>query len=168
MPSRNAVNKPKNKIHRAHHAQQLAKKRAARAATALPTRSSHGRYNKNTVPRPTDSKAVALYTGEGPTPSSGVTTNTLSGKRAKKLERNSRYIAKRNEQLSIDLQAKEDMDIEMGDGESRIPRKKKHEKEPTHLDKVKQALWAVIDDTDAVGMNLNVTNEGTTIGVQAF
>lgn len=163
MPSRNLVNKPKNKIHRAHHAQQLGKKRAARAASILPTRSSHGRFNTETVPRPSDSKAVALYNGSMPLPSGGVTTNTLSNKRARKIERNSRYIAKRNEQLNIDLEAKREMDIDM-DG----VKKNKHEKEPTQLDKVKQALWAVVEDTDAVGMNLNVSGEGTTIGVQAF
>ncbi|PSK38932.1 hypothetical protein C7M61_002237 [Candidozyma pseudohaemuli] len=163
MPSRNLVNKPKNKIHRAHHAQQLGKKRAARAASILPTRSSHGRFNTETVPRPSDSKAVALYNGSMPLPASGVTTNTLSNKRARKLERNSRYIAKRNEQLNIDLEAKREMDIDM-DG----VKKNKHEKEPTQLDKVKKALWAVVEDTDAVGMNLNVSGEGTTIGVQAF
>ena len=119
------------------------------------------------MPRPTDSKAVALYNGEMPARSTGVTTNKLTGKRARKIERNSRYIAKRNEQLNIDLQAKQEMDVDMADGET-VGKKNKHEKEPTQLEKVKTALWAVVEDTDAVGMKLNVSGEGTTIGVQAF
>lgn len=102
-----------------------------------------------------------------PARSTGVTTNKLTGKRARKIERNSRYIAKRNEQLNIDLQAKQEMDVDMADGET-VGKKNKHEKEPTQLEKVKTALWAVVEDTDAVGMKLNVSGEGTTIGVQAF
>lgn len=156
MPSRNLVNKPKNKIHRAHHSKQLSKKRAARASLILPTRSSKGRYDTNTLPRPTDSKAVALYNGSMPLPSLGVTTNTLSAKRARKIERNNRYIAKRN-------QTNLGMDVDM-EGTKRV----KDVKEPSQLDKVKEALWAVVEDTDSVGMKMQVTGEGTTIGVQAF
>lgn len=162
MPSRNSINKPKGKIHRAQHGSAISKKRTARARTALPTRSSSGRYNKDTVPRPTDSLAVALYNGAGASQGSGVTTQTLSKKRAKKIERNNRYIARRNEQLSIDLAAQnEGMDIEMS--EKRV----KAKKPASQLEKVKEALWAVVDDSTG-GDFLDVSGEGTTLGIQAF
>ncbi|SGZ53238.1 CIC11C00000003647 [Sungouiella intermedia] len=164
MPSRNSINKPKGKIHRAQHGAAISKKRAARSKAALPTRSSAGRYNTETAPRPTDSHALALYSGSGPSLGSGVTTKSLSKKRAKKIERNSRYVAKRNEQLSIDLAAKEEgMDVDM-DGESKRVRNKKPQ---TQLEKVKEALWAAVDDVSGA-FEVDVLGEGTTIGIQAF
>ncbi|GEQ69898.1 hypothetical protein JCM33374_g3574 [Metschnikowia sp. JCM 33374] len=118
MPSKNSVNKPSGKISRAHHSSAISKKRSTKAKAA-PTRSSAGRYNTATVPRPTDPKGLAVYTGPV-SQGSGVTTQTLSRKRAKKIERNSRYIAKRNEQLNVDLAAKEqDMEIDSAPSEKR-------------------------------------------------
>lgn len=160
----NSINKNKGKIYRQQHGAAISKKRTARAKSAVPTRSSLGRYNTETAPRPTDSHAVALYTGSAPSKGSGVTTRTLSKKRARKIERNSRYVAKRNEQLSIDLAAQnEGMDVDM-EAETKRVRNKKPQ---THLEKVKEALWAAVDDASGEFV-VDVLGEGTTIGIQAF
>lgn len=161
MANKNTINKPSRKINKAHHAGVIGKKRSLRAKRAAPTRSNSGRYNTDTAPRPTDSRAVALYNG-GFAKKGGVTTNTLSKKRAQKIERNKRYVAKRNELLNIDLQAKqEEMEV---DTEPR----KRNQKEKTQLQKIKLALWAVVEDSTGSAMGLNVLGEGTTIGIQAF
>ena len=165
MPSRNSVNKPKGKLQAAHRSNVISKKKAYRANRVVPTRSSNGRYNTDTAPRPTDSKALALYSGGLASTGNGVTTTTLSKKRAKKIERNKRYVAKRNEQLNIDLAVKQEgMDIDMEPQGKRV----KPQKPPTTLDKVKEALWAAVEDSTSGDMGLNVLSEGTTIGIQAF
>lgn len=165
MPSRNSVNRPKGKIQTAHRSNVISKRKARRSHSIVPTRSSSGRYNKDTAPRPTDSKALALYSGGLATRGSGVTTNSLSKKRAQKIERNKRYIAKRNEQLNIDLAAGEEgMDVDMETQAKRV----KVQKPQSNLDKVKEALWAAVEDSASGDMGLTVSGEGTTIGVQAF
>ncbi|KAJ8140218.1 hypothetical protein OXX80_012073 [Metschnikowia pulcherrima] len=159
MPSKNNPNKPSSKLSRKHSAGGVVKKRTPK--TVVPTRSSAGRYNKNTAPRPTDPKALAVYTGPV-SDGSGVTTQTISKKRAKKLERNSRYVAKRNEQLDVDLAAQnEGMDIDM-------EKREKKQKPQTNLDKVKQALWTAVEDHNSGNVAVQTTGEGTTLGVQAF
>lgn len=164
MPSKNSVNKPQGKLLRTHHASAISKKRTARAKIAGPTRSSAGRYNTETAPRPTDPKGLALYSGPI-SQGSGVTTHTLLKKKERKLQRNSRYIAKRNEQLNLDLAAQnEGMEIDSKVSEKR----EKKQKEPTNLDKVKQALWTAVEDHKVGGMAVQTSGEGTTIGVQAF
>lgn len=165
MPSRNSINKPKGKMHRAQHATAISKKRTARAKSAVPTRSSAGRYNTETAPRPTDSQALALYNGGVTSKGSGVTTQSLSKKRAKKIERNSRYVAKRNQELAIDLAAQNDgMDVEIESASKRV----KAKKPATQLEKVKEALWAAVDDSAAGDFGLDVLGDGTTLGIQAF
>lgn len=165
MASKNSINKPKGKLHRAAHANRLGQKRAARAKLAAPTRSSHGRYNVDTVPRPTDSKALALYSGTGPSACTrAVTTNILSKKRARKIERNARYIAKRKLQLDADLAAQEGMDVDR----ETIGKRQKEVKPETKLEKVKKALWTAVADASAERLALEVSGEGTTLGIQAF
>ncbi|OBA21989.1 ribosomal pre-60S maturation factor [Metschnikowia bicuspidata var. bicuspidata NRRL YB-4993] len=164
MPSRNSVNKPLGKINRASHAGVISKKRTLRANTVGPTRSSAGRYNTATAPRPTDPKGLTVYMGPEVL-GSGVTTQTLLKKKAKKLERNKRYIAQRNERLNVDLAAKnEGMDVDMAPAEKR----EKKQKPQSNLDKVKQALWTAVEDHNSGAMALESTGEGTTLGVQAF
>lgn len=165
MASKNSINKPKDTNKRAAHSALLARKRAARAKTALPTRSSHGRYNTKTAARPTDSKAVALYSGVPSTIAGvSVTTSVLSKKRARKIERNARYIAKRKAQLQVDLAAENEMDIEAESAGKRI----KEVKPETKLDKVKKALWTAVAQSASEKLAMNVSGEGTTIGIQAF
>lgn len=160
MPSRNSVNKPKNKIHSTKHASSIGKRRAARAV--VPTRSSTHRSNTKTAPGPNQSKALALFNETGPAEVGVMTTNTLSNKRAKKLARNQRYLAQRNDKLSIDVQAKQDEAMEVD------TKRVRNQKPPTQLDQVKQALWAVVEDHELNGMSLKVSSDGTTIGIQAF
>lgn len=163
MPSKNNVNKPQGKIQRSSHASKISKRRSLRAKPA-PTRSSAGRYNTETAPRPTDPKGLALYTGPA-VQGSGVITQTLSKKKAKKLERNSRYNAQRAALLNVDLAAKDqDMEVDA----PVLDRRERKTKAPTTLEKVKQALWTAVDDFKAGGLEVETAGEGTTLGVQAF
>lgn len=164
MPSRNSINRPKDKLYRASHNNSIGKKRVARARKAAPTRSSTSRYNTSSAPTPTESKAVALYNGGNP--GTVLSSTSLSNKRAKKLSRNQKYINKRNEQLSIDVLAKQEEGMDI-DETSRAEEEKK-QKEQSQLDKVKQALWAVVEDASSASFKVNTGGEGTTLGVQAF
>ncbi|EDK47256.1 conserved hypothetical protein [Lodderomyces elongisporus NRRL YB-4239] len=149
MAGRNAINKPKIKMLAQSHARSLSRKRAARSS--VQTRSSTSRYASKslTAPRPTDSKSLALYTGETPLSQSVMTTNTLSKKRAKKIARNQKYLSQKQEdELMMD------MDKQM--------------KEKSRLDKVKKALWDLIENFEKNGPTVLPTGEGTTLGVQSF
>lgn len=165
MASKNSINKPKCKNKRVAHSQLLGRKRAERAKTAIPTRSSHGRHNKQTAARPTDSKAVALYAGVPSTiAGAAVTTSVLSKKRARKIERNARYVAKRNLQLEVESAAQNGMDVEVASAGKRV----KEVKPETKLDKVKKALWTAVEVAASERLAIDVSGEGTTIGIQAF
>lgn len=155
MAGRNAINKPKIKMHAHSHAKSLGRKRAARRTTA--TRSSTSRYASKgtTAPRPTDSQAVALYTGETPAPSTIMTTTTLSNKRAKKIARNQKYMAANKAAKSNT----ESMDIDHGLTE---------EQKQTKLDQVKKALWSVIENHSKSGYSVVADPEGTTLGILSF
>ncbi|RCK65671.1 Ribosome biogenesis protein ALB1 [Candida viswanathii] len=158
MAGRNAINKPKIKMHAHSHAKSLGRKRAARRTTA--TRSSTSRYASkgSTAPRSTDSQAVALYTGELPAPSSTMTTTTLSNKRAKKIARNQKYMAANNAAAS-GKDSNESMDVDANLTE---------EQRQTKLDQVKKALWSVIETHAKSGYPVVADPEGTTLGIQSF
>lgn len=149
MASKNSINKPKIRIQAHRHSKTLVRKRQALAKRLAPSRSSTGRYaEKNTTaPRPTDSRALALYVGEVPTNAGVITNNTLSNKRAKKIARNQRYVVQRNAKNG-------DKEIEMKE----VPQSK--------LDKVKEALWKVVENQ--ASLKVIAQGEGTTLGIQAF
>lgn len=152
MPSRNSINKPKDKILKNSHASTIGKRRSNRVR--LSTRSSHGRYNDNTLPTPRDSKAVALYTGKIPI-TTELTTKTLSNKKAKKLARNQKYNEKRKELLTKDIDSKMEVEDE----------KKVKESE---AEKLRVLLWNSIKSNDLLLFKKQPDTEGTTIGVQSF
>lgn len=164
MANKNSVNKPKIKIIGNKHAATIGKKRAARARKATPTRSSTSRYADNTAARPSESKSIAIYTGNLPKATGVVVNNSLSNKRAKKLARNQKYIDKRNEKLSIDVLAKEQeaMDID----EEAVAAV--NEAAKSKLESIKGALWAVVEDRASEGFKMNTEGEGTTLGIRAF
>ncbi|CAI5760134.1 unnamed protein product [Candida verbasci] len=149
MAGRNAINKPKIKMLAQSHAKSLGKKRANRRTIA--TRSSTSRYAEKhlTAPRPTDSKAVALFTGQTPSPVSIMTTTTLSNKRAKKIARNQKY-----------LQSKLDEDLKMKEEDEEI--------QPSKLENIKKTLWKVIENYEQFGYQIKPDSEGTTLGIQSF
>lgn len=153
MAGRNAINKPKIKLHVQSHAKSLGRKRAARRTTA--TRSSTSRYaaKGTTAPRPTDSKAVALYTGNAPQPTSTMTTQTLSNKRAKKIARNQRYLAANK--------------LKENETAMEVDNTSEQEKQ-TKLDQIKKALWSVIENHQKNGYSVVSDPEGTTLGIQSF
>lgn len=165
MPSRNSVNRPKDKLIRNGHASAIGKKRSARSRLNVATRSSTSRYNdeSKTAPKPSESTSLALYSGSAAQPSGVITNNTLSKKRSKKIARNQKYINKRNEQLSIDIAAKseEAMDVDV---EKEAPVTKK----TSQLEQIKQALWSVVADGVSEGLAITGNGNGTTLGVQAF
>ncbi|CAH2350327.1 ribosome biogenesis protein Alb1p [[Candida] railenensis] len=164
MPSRNSINRPKDKLIRNGHASAIGKKRHARSRLSAATRSSTSRYNTetSTAPRPSESTSLALYTGaEASQPTGVITNNTLSKKRTKKIERNQKYIERRNQQLNIDIAAKKESSMDID--QETIAKVK----EASKLEKIKQALWSVVADGVSEGLSLGDGN-GTTLGVQAF
>lgn len=163
MPSRNSINKPKDHLHRASHAHAIGKKRAARARKAAPTKSNTSRYNTETVPTPTESKALALSTGGHS--ETKLTSTTLSNKRAKKIARNQKYIEQRNQKLNIDVAAKQENEMDLD--ETKEP-KVKNQKPKTKLEQIKDALWSVVEDKSSSSLRIELEGEGTTLGVQAF
>lgn len=168
MPSRNSINKPKDKILRNSHASSIGKKRSARARSGIVTKSSTPRYDTDSsaVPKATESRAIALYNGST-TPSGVVTNNTLSNKRAKKIARNKKYIVKRNEKLNIDLLAdQEKMEVD----EDTEKEEQAKAKSQTKLDKIKEVLWDAVEDRVSEGFKVSsgTDGNGTTLGVQAF
>lgn len=166
MPSKNSINRPKDKLIRNGHASAIGKKRSARSRLSVATRSSTSRYNtdEKTATRPSESKSLALYSGTSAKPSGVITNNTLSKKRSKKIARNQKYTERRNEKLSIDVAAKQEEAMEI-DGEAA---KEKATKGPSKLEQIKQALWAVVADGVSEGMSISGDGNGTTLGVQAF
>lgn len=165
MPSRNSINKPKDKILRNKHSLSIGKKRASRKKHAEATASSTSRYNADELaPRPTESKSVALFRGNPSSDATKITTKSLSKKRIRKLERNQKYINKRNENLKIDIIAQqEDMQVDDGGAD-------RSEKKVSDLEKVKKIIWSAVEDRAAGGLDVGTGREGsgTTLGVQAF
>lgn len=163
MPSRNSINKPKNKIHLNSHASSIGKKRAARDKSS--TRSSTSRYNENATPRPTDSKSVALYTGNViPTT---ITNKTLSTKKAKKLARNQKYIEKR---LLKDLDEQMQLDDDSNDksAQNSLIKIKSKVKQQSETDKIRKLLMETIANKNYEPFKVATDSEGTTIGIQSF
>ncbi|EGW30215.1 ribosome biogenesis protein ALB1 [Spathaspora passalidarum NRRL Y-27907] len=156
MAGKNNINKPKIKLNANSHAKHLGSKRAARARSNASTRSSLGRYadKATTAPRPTDSVALALYTGETPGPVNTMTNVTLSKKRAKKIARNQKYFA-------ANIKTKSD-DVTMEIDNETV------EEKQSKLDQIKKALWSVIENHSKNGYSVVADAEGTTLGVQSF
>ncbi|RLV92813.1 Ribosome biogenesis protein ALB1 [Spathaspora sp. JA1] len=156
MAGKSNINKPKIKLNANSHAKHLGSKRAARARANASTRSSIGRYadKATTAPRPSDSLSLALYSGETPGPVNTMTNVTLSKKRAKKIARNQKYFAanvkNKNEDVTMEV-----------DNET-------IEQKQSKLDKVKKALWSVIERHAEHGYPVVADAEGTTLGVQSF
>jgi ribosome biogenesis protein ALB1 len=154
MPSRNSINKPKDTINQAKKRASLAKKRAERIRKGLVAPSRSSESSTSGLPKST---SLALYTGGKQ--AGRLTTQTLSNKRLKKIERNKKYVAKRKEQLMIDVQAKaEEMDV---DGQE-------EEKPNSKINSVKDALWSVIEDRATSEFTVDSTSEGTTLGGPSF
>ncbi|KAG7193368.1 ribosome biogenesis protein alb1 [Scheffersomyces spartinae] len=164
MAHKNSINKPKIKIQSQKHASAIGKKRAARSRNVPATKSSTSRNSSGVAPTPTESKAVALFTGSIK-PTGLITNNTLSNKRAKKLTRNAKYIAQRKEKLEIDLMAKQEGAMDL-DEEKQTTKTNESRKAPSQLDKVKEVLWSAVADN--ANYKIDVEGEGTTLGVQAF
>ncbi|KAI3404790.2 ALB1 [Candida oxycetoniae] len=149
MAGRNAINKPKIKMLAQSHAKSLRRKRAAR--NVIQTRSSTSRYAPKalTAPRPSDSKSIALYTGETPPVTSVMTTNTLSKKKAKKIARNKKYMTQKQE---------EDITMDTNTDSTK----------QTNLDKAKKALWELVESFEKNGPFVVAWSEGTTLGTQSL
>lgn len=143
-----SINKPRKKIVARAHANSIGKKRAARVKLTN-KKSSVGRYSKTADPSPTDAKGLALYTGPS-TATTEMITQTLSNKKARKLARNQKYIDARNNKPKV-----EEMEVDQ-------------EVKQTNLEKVKKALWSVVENYNNGGLRVQPDVEGTTLGVQAF
>ncbi|CAL1190591.1 unnamed protein product [Candida parapsilosis] len=127
MAGRNAINKPKIKMLAHSHAKSLSRKRSLRNS-----------IQTNCCP----------IHGEAPAPSSVMTTNTLSKKRAKKIARNQKYFTKKQEG---DILMNIDNDIKN-----------------SKLEQAKKALWELIESREKNGPAVVADGEGTTLGVQSF
>lgn len=103
-----------------------------------------------------------LYRGEN-LGSGALTTKTLSRKRAKKIERNLKYVEQRK--LLVDLQSKTEED---GDMQVDMPVvKKEKETKKGQLEKMREAISTVLEDIQSQGLTLQ-TGAGTTLGGQHF
>jgi ribosome biogenesis protein ALB1 len=155
MPSRNSINKPKDTINQAKKRASLAKKRAERIRKGLVAPSRSSESSTSGLPKST---SLALYAGVKQ--AGRLTTQTLSNKRLKKIERNKKYVAKRKEQLMIDVQAKAEEEMDVDGQEEEKPNSKIHS--------VKDALWSVIEDRATSEFTVDSTSEGTTLGGPSF
>ncbi|EGV63845.1 ribosome biogenesis protein alb1 [Yamadazyma tenuis] len=160
MPSRNSINKPKDKMLRNSHASSIGKKRASR--TRESTRSATSRYNEDALPRPSDSRSIAVYTGNVSNPTH-LTTNTLSNKKAKKLARNQKYVEKRlQKDLDDQMQTDEPKPI------NSLIKLKTKVKGENSTEKIRKALWGVVNGNDLSMFKVSPQANGTTVGVQSF
>lgn len=161
MPSKNSINRPKQTVNLNRKVHSQARKRDARERAGLlqPARSSELSKSGHVKSIPLD-----LYKGEQLT-TGPVTTKTLSKKRAKKIERNLKYIEQRK--LLVDVQAKAEDEMEVDDAGAGVLTKKQKPVTKTVLAKVKEALWNAIEDASSQGLNLDNGN-GTTLGGPFF
>lgn len=155
MPSKNSINRPKLTVNVARKTQSLAHKRDQRERAGLlkPARSSEKSKSGQIKSVPLD---LYFQGKEGKVSGNGLTTKTLSKKRAKKIERNIKYAEQRK--LLAELQDK----VVNEDGmEVDLPpkTKKKEEKKNT----LKDALWKILDDTSSQGLVIS-NGQGTTLG----
>lgn len=178
MPSKNSINRPKLTTNVRSKQQTLARKRDARERKGHFTlaRSEEGSRSGEAKSAPVD-----LYFGrESPATRraqpgrGGLTTKTLSKKRAKKIERNLKYAAQRR--LLTDVQANaegaddDEMSVDATGQAKAIARKqdiaaKKASKNSGSL--VREALWKAIEDAGSQGLTLQ-TGNGTTLGGPFF
>ena len=175
MPSKNSINRPKLTTNVRAKQQTLARKRDARERKGHFTlaRSEEGSRSGEAKSAPVD-----LYFGrESPATRraqpgrGGLTTKTLSKKRAQKIERNLKYAAQRR--LLTDVQAgieSDEMSVDATGQAKAIARKQeiasaKASKNNSSL--VREALWKAIDDASTQGLTLQ-TGNGTTLGGAFF
>lgn len=155
MPSKNSINRPKLTVNLNRKTQALAHKRNQRERAGLlkPARSSENSKSGQIKSIPLD---LYFQEKEGKVSGSGLTTKTLSKKRAKKIERNIKYAEQRK--LLADLQDKpvndDEMDVDVP-GKS----KKKEEKKIT----LKDALRKILDDAPSQALVIS-NGQGTTLG----
>lgn len=138
-----SINKPRKTIAARAHANSIGKKRAARAHLTN-KQSSAGRYSTSADPLPTSTKSLALFTGP-PSTSTEMITKTLSNKKARKLARNQKYINGRSASPKVEM----DVDPVVVE---------------TNLEKVKKALWSVVEEFNNGGLRVEIDSEGTTLG----
>lgn len=155
MPSKNSINRPKLTVNLARKTQSLAHKRDQRERAGLlkPARSSENSKSGQIKSVPLD---LYFQGKEGKVAASGITTKTLSKKRAKKIERNIKYAEQRK--LLAELQDKalneDEMDLDLP-----ASSKKTEERKIT----MKDALWKILDDTSSQGLVIS-NGQGTTLG----
>lgn len=161
MPSKNSINRPKLTSNLNRRAQKAGIKRSQREQNGQfqPARSSEQSKSGEIK-----SVALDLYFKDkaddvviGPK----VTRNTLSKKRAKKIERNLKYAQQRKneDRLLTDLHAKleNEMDVDV------VSKKVKNEKN-SKLSMVKKAMWNVLEDAQSQQELPLTTGQGTTLG----
>lgn len=142
MPSKNSINKPKDNLIRQRKSHLASKKRVSR-----------GRQQFTSIKASTGITELIPITHAG-----GVIANTImSKKKAKKLERNSKYIEMRNKSNK----KKNSEDVEMSVEDEKINKSKQGE--------VRSALWELVENVRANGIQLlSPTGEGTSIGKPEF
>lgn len=155
MPSKNSINRPKQKINLNRKIQKNSAKRNFREREGLlaPSRSSN-------LSKSGQIRSVPLDIYRGVNIESGpITTKTLSKKRAKKIERNLKYAQQRK--LLTDVQSKyeDDMDVDITSNKSKTKK--------TNLDRIKDILSMTLDDVSPQGLIFE-DSDGTTLGGQYF
>ncbi|KAL3230738.1 Ribosome biogenesis protein ALB1 [Nakaseomyces bracarensis] len=162
MPSRNSINRPKLTVNLNRKNTSIGKRRDQREKAGLlqPARSSADSKSGKVKSVP-----IELYfegASDDYARSKGITTKTLSKKRAKKIERNLKYAQQRKLLTDATAQVEEGMDIDID-----AKKKQKEEEKKTALGRVKDALWNAIGDATNAGLVLE-NGQGTTLGGPFF
>ncbi|GMM36007.1 Alb1 protein [Saccharomycopsis crataegensis] len=154
MPSKNGFNKPTTGITRARKAAAAAKKAQNKLHTYQPKPTSADLFKASKIEkRPTiTNKRFNL------------TTETLSNKKLKKIERNLKHLKNNGIESKIMLQLEAKKESEMDIEEE--PEKVKTLKDQTTF--VREALWAVAEDQSTSGFAIDQSGEGTTLGYAGF
>lgn len=152
MPSKNSFNKPKNQILRAQKAKNAS--RSQKVHTYIPKPTSSELYKKAKIDK------VSAVTNK----KKSLTTETLSNKKLKKIERNLKHLKNNGieSKILIELEAQKQSEIDV---DEQLVSKVQTLKDQSSF--VRDALWSVIDDADN-SVHMETNGDGTTLGYQGF
>lgn len=154
MPSKNGFNKPKDQLLRARKAVNAGKK--IKVHTFQPKPTSAELFRKSKIDK---SSAVTNKTKQ-------LTTETLSNKKLKKIERNLRHLKNNGVESKILLQLEAQKEAEIDIDEDAVIEKIKTLKDQTTF--VRDALWSVVEDQTSQAVPFDQSGEGTTLGFAGF
>lgn len=158
MPSKNGFNKPTNQM-KAH------KKTQIRAAKFKNTQTFQRKPSSAELFKSTKIDKTSHLTNK----KKNLTTETLSNKKLKKIQRNLNYLKNNGIESKI-LQQLEEQKEKCNESNALVESSSKRS-QPSLKDQsqfVRDALWSVLEDSTSVGIAVDATGEGTTLGHAGF